>query len=436
MRKQSAALLAVTLLLTVPGCSGGGDGGTAAAPADPTKVSGDITVLTHKTDLAADGTLDKYAAEFNKTYPNVHVKFEPVVAYETDVKVRLNSDNYGDVLMIPAAVPVPDYPKFFAPLGDSTALGNKYRFIDNTTYNGQAYGIATNGNANGLVYNKAVWAQAGITTWPTTMDEFRAGLQAIKAKTSATPFYTIYHEGWPLTAWQFNLGSTTCDTKASDSLATDTAPWGAGKELNQIDSLLYNVVNEKLVEADPTTTAWDGGAKNGIATGKIGTLMLASWAISQMKAATKAAGNDPEDIGFMPWPAQVNGHFCSIVQPDYAQAVSIHSQHKEAARAWVDWFVDKSTFAQDQALLPTLKTGAMPPELKAYQDGGVQFVQLDQEKNAIVSSIDNESEIGLNKPDYRQHIIDLARGAADGSLDGYFAELNKKWAAAVKTTGS
>jgi raffinose/stachyose/melibiose transport system substrate-binding protein len=437
MKKRTAALLAAALLVTVTGCSGAaGEGGSAAAPTDPSKVSGNITVLTHKTDLAGDGTLDKYAAEFNKIYPNVKVKFEAIVAYETDVKVRMNSNDYGDVLMIPGAVPVPDYPKFFAALGDTGQLSQKYRFVDKTTYNGQVYGIPTNGNANGLVYNKAVWQQAGITKWPTTIDEFRAGLQAIRTKTSATPLYTIYHEGWPMTAWQFNIGSGSCDPKANDNLATDTAPWAPGKELNQIDSLLYNVVHDKLVEADPTTTAWDGGAKSGIATGKIGTLMLASWAISQMKAATKKAGNDPANIGFMPWPVQVNGHYCSIIQPDYAQAVSIHSKHKEAARAWVDWFVDKSTFAQDEALLPTLKSGALPPELKAYQDAGVQFIELTSEKNALVSKIDNESEIGLNKPDYRQKIVDLGRGAASGSLDSYFAELNKKWAAGIKAAGS
>ena len=438
MKRRPAALVAATLLLAVAGCSGGSSkgSGSAAAPADPSKVTGDITVLTHKTDLAADGTLDKYAAEFNKIYPNVHVKFEAIVAYETDVKVRMNSDDYGDVLMIPGAVPVPDYPKFFAPLGDTASLSQKYRFVDKTTYNGQVYGIPTNGNANGLVYNKAVWKQAGIGKWPTSYDEFLADLQAIKDKTQATPLYTIYHEGWPMTAWQYNLGSGSCDTKANDNLATDTAPWAAGKELNQIDTLLYNAVNKKLVEADPTTTAWDGGAKSGIATGKIGTLMLASWAISQMKTAAKTAGKDPNDIGFMPFPTQVNGKYCSVIGPDYAQGISIHSQHKEAARAWVDWFTDKSGFAQAEALLPTLKTGELPAELKAYQDAGVQFIQLTQEKNSIVSKIDNESEIGLQKPDYRQKIVDLGRGAASGSLDAYFADLNKKWAAAVKSAGS
>jgi ABC-type glycerol-3-phosphate transport system substrate-binding protein len=435
MKRRSAALLAAALLATVAGCSGGGSkGGAAAAPTDPTKVSGDITVLTHKTDLAADGTLNRYAAEFNKIYPNVHVKFEPIVDYEGEVKIRMNSSNYGDVLMIPAAVPVPDYPKFFAPLGSENDLSQKYRFTHSGTYNGQLYGIAINGNANGIVYNKSVWQQAGITKWPTSFDEFLADLQMIKSKSSAVPLYTIYHEKWPMTAWQGYLGSNSCDTKAADALATDKAPWTSDKELFQIDSLLYNVVHDKLVEEDPTTTAWEA-SKSGIATGKIATLMLGSWAISQMKVAATKAGTDPANIGYLPWPTQVNGHFCSVIGPDYLEAVSIHSPHKEAARAWVDWFVDKSPYAQEQELLPTLKSGSLPATLKAYQDAGVQFIELSQDKNAQLAKIDNESEIGLNKPDYRQKIVDVARGAAGGSLDAYFADLNKKWSAAIKSVG-
>ncbi|WP_030434471.1 ABC transporter substrate-binding protein [Actinoplanes subtropicus] len=436
MKRRSAVLVVAALLLAVTGCSGGSnDGGTASAPADPTKVSGDITVLTHKTDLAADGTLARYAAEFNKVYPNVHVKFEPIADYETDVKVRLNSDSYGDVLMIPASVPTADYPKFFAPLGAPDQLKQKYQFIDKGTYDGQVYGVAINGNATGMVYNKKVWAQAGITKWPATTDEFLADLQAIKSKTSATPVDTIYHEGWPLTVWQSYLGELSCDPNAQDGLAADTSPWAPGKELNRIDTLLYNVVHDKLTEADPTTASWDA-AKSDIASGKVGTLVLASWAISQMKAAAKTGGGDPADIGFMPFPAQVNGHFCALVAPDYQEAVSVHSQHKEAARAWLDWFVDKSTYAQDQELLPTLKSAPLPGTMKAYQEAGVQFIEENQAKTATVTSIDKESEVGLATPDYRQHIVDMARGAAAGSLDSYFAELNKKWAAGVKTAGS
>jgi len=32
--------------------------------------------------------------------------------------------------------------------------------------------------------------------------------------------------------------------------------------------------------------------------------------------------------------------------------------------------------------------------------------------------------------------VDVARGGAGGTLDGVFADLNKKWGAAVKSAGS
>ena len=77
------AVTAAAALLALAACSSSGTGGgSATAPADPTKVSGDITVLTNRTDLVNDGTLKKYAAEFNKIYPNVKVTFQGITDYE------------------------------------------------------------------------------------------------------------------------------------------------------------------------------------------------------------------------------------------------------------------------------------------------------------------------------------------------------------------
>lgn len=436
MKKRALSIVAAAVLLAVAGCSGSGSSShaTAKAPTDPTKVSGDITVLTNRTDLVNDGTLKKYSTQFNAIYPNVHVTFQGITDYEGEVKIRMNSSNYGDVLLIPNALPKDDYPKFFAPLGTSAELDAKYRFVSNGTVGGQVYGVAQNGNANGFVYNKAVWQQAGITAWPTSTQQFIADLQAIKTSTAATPYYTNYHDGWPLTSWESAVGSDTCDVQANNALATSSAPWTTGHDLYDIDSLLYNIVHGKLSEADPTTTNWEN-SKTLIGTGKVGTMWLGSWAVSQMQAAATAAGKDPATIGFMPWPAQVGGHFCSVVGPDYLQAVSSHSAHKEAARAWLDWFTDKSTYAQDQGDVPTLKNAALPTTLKPYQDAGVQFIELNQDKTATVNNIDNQAEIGLSKQDYRQHIVDVARGAASGNLQSIFAGLNKKWSDAVKTVG-
>lgn len=277
--------------LTLAGCSGAGapSGEAASAPADPGSVSGDITVLTQRTDLVQDGTMKKYAAAFNKVYPKVKVKFQGITDYEGEVKIRMNTENYGDVLMIPAAISKDDYPKFFAPLGSTTQLSKKYRFTDKTGVNGKVYGIASFGTANGFVYNKAVWKKAGVTQWPATPEQFIADLGKIKAATDSVPYYTNFKDLWPLTAWTNSLGSVSCDPQSSNKLATTDSPWAPGSDLNVIDTLLYDIVHDKLSEKDPTTTNWES-SKTLIAQGKVASMQLGSWAITQMQdAARKAA---------------------------------------------------------------------------------------------------------------------------------------------------
>ena len=54
---------------------------------------------------------------------------------------------------------------------------------------------------------------------------------------------------------------------------------------------------------------------------------------------------------------------------------------------------------------------------------------------ALVDEIDKTSEVGLYAPDYRRALIDVARGAAPGTLDSIFDDLNAKWAAARAISG-
>ncbi|MFB9678990.1 ABC transporter substrate-binding protein [Streptosporangium vulgare] len=432
---MAAAGFALAVGLTA--CGGGGDGekaGVAAVPNDPAKVTGTITVLTNRTDQVQDGTTKRYAAEFNKVYPNVTVKFQGLTDYEGDVKIRMNSENYGDVLLIPNSVPLNQYPSFFSPLGPASELSGKYDFTDRATVGGQVYGIANIGTANGFVYNKAVWERAGVTGWPKTPQEFVGALKAIKEKTDATPYYTNYHDGWPLTNWGNALGSPSCDPAANDRLAETKEPWAPGQDLNVVDTLLHDIVRNKLSEEDPNTTNWEN-SKNLIGTGKVATMWLGSWAVVQMKEAARKAGGDPDDIGFMPFPTQVDGTFCSVVRPDYQYAVNVHSQAKEAARAWIEWFVNSSGDAQKALSISSVKGSPLPASLQPFQEAKVRFVHMDFAKNALVNDIDKASEVGLNAQDYRQRIVDVARGAAEGDLAGVFADLNRKWADAQAAIG-
>ena len=83
--------------------------------------------------------------------------------YEGDVSIRLNSGDYGDVLLIPNTVDADQLSTFFEPLGSVDELGEEYRFIHDKAYEGQVYGLATFGTAMGYVLNKPVWEKAGIT---------------------------------------------------------------------------------------------------------------------------------------------------------------------------------------------------------------------------------------------------------------------------------
>ncbi|GAA2443354.1 ABC transporter substrate-binding protein [Streptomyces lavendulocolor] len=435
-RTLTGVLLAVTTL-TVAGCSGGGGaaGGTAAAPADPGAVSGEIKVLTHRTDLVQNGTMKRYAEEFNKTHPKVKVSFEGITDYEGEVKIRMNTKAYGDVLMIPAVVAKNDYPKFFAPLGSKEELSRLYRFSDKTEVAGKVYGIAQFGTANGFVHNKALWKRAGVTQWPRTPAEFTAALEKVKDKTGAVPYYTNFKDGWPLVQWTSNVGSVTCDAKATDKLSGPVSPWKEGGELRTVDTLLHDIVKRGLSEKDPTTTNWET-SKGLLAKGDVGAMMLGSWAITQMQGAAKDAGGSADDIGFLPFPAQKDGKFCATLVSDYQQAVSIHSGNKPAARAWIDWFTGKSGYSDKEGAVPTLKAAPMPATLKDFVDNDVTFVERSEAQTGPVNAIDNAAELGLNKPDYRQKLIDIARGAQKGSLRDYFADLDKRWDEAAKTAGS
>lgn len=435
--KPLSAMALAAALLTVAGCGGGGSasGEAAESPSDPAKVSGTITVLTNRTDLVQDGTMKKYAAEFRKTYPKVDVKFQGITDYEGEVKIRMNTENYGDVLLIPGAIAKGDYPKFFAPLGDTRDMVKRYRFTGKTDVEGKTYGIANFGTANGFVYNKAVWKKAGIEEWPATPKEFLDDLKRVKDKTGAA-YYTNFKDGWPLSgAWTNNVGSVTCDGKAWDALASADKPWAAGSELNTVDQLLYDIVHDKLAEKDPTTTNWED-SKTQLAKGRISSMMLGSWAVNQMRGAASAAGQDPDDIGFMPFPAQKDGKFCATLVSDYQLAVNTHSDHKPAARAWIDWFTEKSGFAAKEGGVSALTSISFPDVLKPFQDNDVTLIERSEAKTEQVNAIDDAAEIGLSKPDYRQKLIDIARGAQQGSVEDYFADLDKRWAEAASVAGN
>src|SRR5215207_9259034 len=100
--------LALTGLLVI-GLALTGCGGPEETTGDPNAISGDITVLTQRTDLV-DNVFVDYKKNFETKYPGVHVKFEAITDYETEVRIRMNTQEYGDVLLIPNSITADQLP--------------------------------------------------------------------------------------------------------------------------------------------------------------------------------------------------------------------------------------------------------------------------------------------------------------------------------------
>ncbi len=431
-RKPLVAIATLTVAgIALAGCAGGGGGGDASNTIDG-EATGDIKVITWRTDLVEDGTFAKYAEEFDKEYPDVKVTFEGITDYSGEMLTRMSTTNYGDVIGIPAIKP-DQYDQFLEPLGETTSFEDTYRFLPAASFDGTQYGIAFGGNANGIVYNKKVFEAAGVDALPTTEEEWIEALQKVADNTDAIPLYTNYKDGWPLTQSFGNLGVVTHDPDAPVTMAEDPAPWTEGTDQYAIDSLLYESVAAGLTEPDPLTTNWEQ-SKVDLGTGKIGAMTLGSWAISQMQAAAEDNGGSADDIGFMAFPANVDGTQYAVIGGDYNLAVSKHSKAKAAAWAWIQWVVENSGYTEAQGMISPVIDKELPPNLGGFTEAGVELMEINPApagKEGLINSIADDSQIDLYGPIYRQKLVDIARGAAEGDKDSYFAELNERWGASV-----
>ena len=430
--------------------STGGDSATAEATGVPayntltvgtdyTDLTASLKVLTNRTDLLEDGTLDNYVAEFNKLYPNITIKYEGMTDYANDMTTRLTSNDWGDICMVPTTIPLTELGDYFQPLCQVSDIDSEYNFASNRSFDGTVYGIPSTGNVQGVVYNKAVFEKAGIDKLPTTPDEFLDDLQKIKDNTDAIPMYTNYAAGWTMSAWDAYIGGgATADPDWMNITMPQTAdPFAPGVPTGDSQSgpyavyyTLYEAVKRGLTEDDPTTTDWEG-CKPMMNNSQIGVMVLGSWAIVQMQDA----GDHASDIGYMPFPITVNGKQYASAGADYCFGVNKNTtdDNKLAAELYIKWFSESSNFAYDQGGVPVLKSQDYPATLSAFD--GIDLIEDTAAPTEIADLADNvkqEAELALNAD--QTHVMRVVEAAINGdeTLDDIVADWNDSWGKAVE----
>ncbi len=400
---------------------------------DYTDLTATIKWLHHKTDRAEDGTIDGMIAEFNKVYPNITVDAEAITDYAEDSLLRLSAGDWGDIMFIPA-VDKSELATYFQPLDSLENMSKEINFADAWQFDGTSYGVPYMANAQGVLYNKAVFEAAGITELPKTPDEFLAALQAIKDNTDAIPLYTNYAAGWTMGAWDAYVGvvSNGDDTYMNQKLVHTAEPFkdnGDGTGAYALYKILYDAVANGLIEDDYTTTDWEG-CKGMLNRGEIGTMVLGSWAYAQMVEADEHG----EDVGYMPFPMSVNGTQYALDGGDYNYAINVNASddNKTASMVFIKWMTEESGWCFNEGGYTVAKDGKNPDMYAAF-DGCT--VLADQPSLAgeetFLNDVNAESELSINAGGNAkvQRIIEAAATGSE-TYDDIMADWTAAWNAA------
>lgn len=411
---------------------------------DYTDITTTIHVFNQRTDMAEDSyngkNWDAYIADFNEMYPNITVEIETDTEYSSNSILRLQSGDWGDIMMIPA-VDKADLSSYFLPFGTLDEMESEIKFANTWEYEGLVYGVPSTGNAQGIVYNKRVFEEAGVTELPTTPDEFIAALEAIKAyDSSIIPLYTNYADGWPMEQWDGQIaGTTTGDsTYMNQKLLHEKDPfkdYGDGTHPYALYKVLYDAVAGGLTEDDYSTTSWED-SKGMINRGEVATMVLGSWAYSQMVAADEHG----EDVGYMPFPISVNGQQYASSGADYSFAINVNSDetNQAAAMVFIKWMTEESGFAFNEGGIPIAADDNNYPDAYAAF-GNVTFV-TDEAAAAgeedLLNTLNSDSGLMINAggKEKIQKIIEHA-AMGDMTFDEIMADWNADWSDAQELNG-
>lgn len=418
-----------------------------------------VKVLLNRVDLR-NTVLKDYEHEFEALFPMYNVTFETITDYENNARMRLMGGEYGDVLLIPSSVSAKDLSYYFAPIGNLDTLSQSWRYVSQKAYNGIVYGLPTYGNVNGILYNKLVFENAGITELPTSPAAFLNAMQTIKTYNSnntsfLAPFYTNKKDSWPLDQWQGNVSSVSGNPDYYyNLLPQDRNAFSVGSPHYIVYKLLYDLVYQGLIENDPSTTNWER-SKVEFVKGNIGAMVAGSWAVSQfMDVAVKVRDGtfqfddgtpgeqsnlaNPDHVGYMPFPyTNSEGEVYSAQSPDFFIGINRTTSNMQGANDFLMWFLQESGYYQLTGGIPPRMDMPFPDVIQSFQELGVILFEENPATGSMIGKlelVESYSGIILWNPDWKNDLFEEAFYKSR-SFDQIAAELNQSWISGINIVG-
>ena len=333
----SAIGLAAAIALT--GCAGTG-----------TTPSGGDSTLVVPTPQASDKTITVWNMNgdlSDATLAAINAKFTAL----TGAKVKLQEQQWDNIITKVTTALATSTPPDVIDLGNTQVPGYAANggLLDLTPYKqdleqgqtwlggledpatvaGRLYGVPSFAGANAVLYNKTIWAAAGITTVPTTYEELTADLDKVKAANPAEDFSAFYYPGqqfYAAISFVWDAGGEIATEKDGNWTAGFSSP-EAQQGLNDFKEFqnTYSSVASQTLD-------WDKPPQDQVfAEGKSSAFLVGSADIPQIQQINPAMTDDT--LGTFPFPGK-SGKAQPQLLVGSVWGVAAKSTNKDLALLW------------------------------------------------------------------------------------------------------
>lgn len=350
--KVAAALTASMMLFSA--CSGK-DSEKASNDSKDKKVT--LNVFQFKAEIAKD--LEAMAKEYTAEHPNVEVKVQTVgggADYGAALKAQFASGNEPDIFNNGGFQEALTWQDKLEDLSDQSWVKDLYDGTEKPmTIDGKLYGMPMNTEGYGFIYNKDLFAKAGITETPKTLSELTAAAEKLQ-KAGITPFSIGYGEWWILGIHLLNIPFA--QQADPDQFMADV---NAGKVKIQDDEKFKQFMKlfdltVKYGNKNPLTTDYNTQVTN-FASGKTAMIQQGNWIQGMVDGITPNM-----NLGVLPIPINDDAAAMDKLPMGVPNnwVVNKNSKNKEEAKKFLEWMVTSETgkkyIVEKFKFIPALKT--------------------------------------------------------------------------------
>ena len=354
MRRGIAATALVASLALAATACGGDDSGSDDS-------SGPVTITWWDTSNATNEapTYQALVKQFEAANKDVKVKYVNVPFDQAQNKFDTAAGASGAPDILRSEVGwTPAFAKkgYFLPLDGTDALKDQSKFksnlIEQAKYEGKTYGVPLVTDTLALVYNKDLFAKAGITAAPKSWDELKTAAATVKAKTGVDGYWGST-QAYYAQSFLYGEGTDTVDADAKKITVNSAAAKKAyGTWLGLFDG-------KGLHKADTTADAY-AHIQDAFVNGKVAAIIQGPWEITNFYKGS--AFKDKANLGIATVPAGSTG---KAGAPTGGHNLSVYAGSDKAHQAAALKFVDFMTSAASQATIAQ-KNSTLPTRDDAY----------------------------------------------------------------------